>query len=185
MNAIETIYHRHSAGKMTEEPIHRADVEKLLGAAVQAPNHYSVRPWRFVVLMGEGRKRLGAAMADALKRRFPDCAEAALDKERSKPLRAPAIIVVAADKPQEARVLEIENICAAAAACENRLLAADELGLGAHWRTGDAARDLEVKQFLGFQEDQNIIAFIYLGHLEKWPEPVSRPGYEDRTIWME
>jgi len=58
------------------------------------------------------------------------------------------------------KVIEIENICAAAAACQNILLAAHVLGLGARWRTGDAARDPQIKKFLGFSEDQHLIAFF-------------------------
>ena len=49
---------------------------------------------------------------------------------RSRPLRAPLVIVVGVDPPNEPRVSEIENICAAAAAVQNLLLAAQALGLG-------------------------------------------------------
>ena len=61
MNVLEAIYHRQSIGAMKPDPVPRGDIEKLLGAAVQAPNHYKVRPWRFVVLTGAGRERLAAS----------------------------------------------------------------------------------------------------------------------------
>ena len=127
MNVLDAIYTRQSVGKMKPDPVPKADIEKLLSAAVQAPNHYKVRPWRFVVLTGEGRSKLGDVMAQVLKRRFPDVEQAALDKERGKPLRSPVVIAVGVDKPDDPRVLEIENVCAAAAACENILLAAGEV----------------------------------------------------------
>jgi nitroreductase len=95
------------------------------------------------------------------------------------------VIAVAVDKPAEPKVLEIENICAAAAACQNLLLAAQALGLGAKWRTGEWARDARVKEFLGFEADQHIIAFLYIGHPEFVSEPEERPSYEDRTVWMD
>jgi len=41
------------------DPVPRKIIEKLLLAAVQAPNHYQVRPWRFVVLTGNSREALG------------------------------------------------------------------------------------------------------------------------------
>ncbi len=185
MTVIEAIYDRQSIGKMKSDPVPRADIEKLLGAAVQAPNHYKVRPWRFIVLTGAGRERLGDVMAQVLARRFPDVDPAALDKERAKPLRAPLVIAVAVDKPDDPRVIEIENICAAAAACENILLAAGQLGLGGHWRTGDAAQDSDVKRFLGLAADQHLIAFLYLGYPEVWPPSRERPGFEERTTWIE
>ena len=185
MNVLDAIHKRQSIGKMKADPVPKADIEKLLSAAVQAPNHYKVRPWRFIVLTGSGRDRMGDVMAQVLKRRFPEIDEAALDKERGKPLRSPLLIAVGVDKPDDPRVLEIENVCAAAAACENILLAAGELGLAGHWRTGDAAREPEVKKFLGLAADQELIAFLYIGYPEVWPAARERPGYEERTSWME
>jgi nitroreductase len=185
MDVMEAIHGRLSTSRMAPGSVSRELIEKLLGAAVQAPNHYKVRPWRFVVLIGDGRVRLGNLMADIFHQRFPDAKADALDKERVKPLRSPIIIAVGVDKPAESKVLEVENICAAAAACQNILLAAHALGLGSHWRTGDAARDPQVKNFLGFSEDQNLIGFLYIGYPESQAEPPQRPGFEDRTIWIE
>ncbi len=184
MDVIEAIRTRKSSGVLKPDPIPQDVIQRLLEAAVQAPNHYKVRPWRFIVIMGDGRNRLGDLLAESLRRRFPDLEGAALDRERAKPLRAPVLIAVGVDPPAEGRVLEIENICAAAAACENMLLAAVGLGLEGHWRTGDAARDPAVKQFLGFGVEQTIIAFLYLGHPEVVAAPPDRPGFEDRTRWM-
>jgi nitroreductase len=185
MDILTAIHSRHSVAKLKPDSLPRQVIEKLLSAAVQAPNHYKVRPWRFVVLTGKGRERLGDVMAASFKARFPDLPEEALDKERQKPLRAPLLIAVAAEKPAEPKINEIENICATSAACQNILLAANALGLGAIWRTGDTARDVEVKKFLGFAPDQHLIGFLYIGYPENLPEPVERPSYEDRTVWME
>jgi len=184
MEVLEAIHGRLSASKMRPDPIPRELIEKLLIAAVQAPNHYKVRPWRFVVLTEGGRKRLGNLMADILHHKFPDLKADVLDKERAKPLRSPVLIAVGVEKPTETKVWEIENICAAAAACQNILLTAEALGLSAHWRTGDAARDPEVKKFLGFAEDQNLIAILYIGYTDSSPEPYERGRFEDLTTWI-
>ena len=185
MEVFEAIYTRHSQGKVKPDPLPRALIEKLLDAAVQAPNHYKVRPWRFVVLTGEGRNKLGNVMAASQQERHPDFPPDAFDKCRALPFRAPVVIAVGVDKPSEAKVLEIENICAAAAATQNLLLAAHAMGLGAKWRTSEWARDPLVKRFLGFDADQHIIGFIYVGYPEFVAEPAPRPSFEDRTFWME
>jgi nitroreductase len=185
MELFEAIYTRQTQGKVKPDPLPREIIEKLLGAAVQAPNHYKVRPWRFVVLTGEGRKRLGEVMAASQADRKPDLPPEAFDKTRALPLRAPLIIAAGVDKPTEEKVLEVENICAVAAACQNILLAAHALGLGAIWRTGEWARDPKVKEFLGFAPDQHIVGFLYIGYPEFSPEPPQRPSFEDRTIWIE
>lgn len=185
MDSIEAIFTRHSMPKVRPDPIPREIIEQLLAAAVQAPNHYRVRPWRFIVLTGSARERLGDVMAQAFKQHNPEATEVEMNRERSRPLRAPVLIAVGVDKPAEPKVLEIENLCACAAAAENILLAANALGLGAMWRTGWAARDPDVKTFLGLESDQDLIAFIYVGYPEPLPEPRERPSFEDRTTWME
>jgi nitroreductase len=185
MDVLEAIHSRHSQGKVKLDPVPRELIEKLLEAAAQAPNHYKVRPWRFVVLTGDGLKKLGDVMAASQQERHPEFPLEAFDKCRALPLRAPVVIVVGVDKPTEAKVLEIENVAAAAAAIQNLLLAAHALGLGAKWRTSEWARDPKVKEFLGFAADQHIIGFIYLGYPEFTSEPAPRPSFEDRTVWIE
>src|SRR5690242_20041543 len=185
MDVFEAIHNRHSQKKVKRDPVPREMIEKLLDAAVQAPNHYKVRPWRFVILTGTAREKLGEVMAASLWERQPDFPQEAFDKARSTPLQAPVVIAVGVEKPSEQKVLEIENICAVAAAIENLLLAAHALGLGAKWRTGEWARDPKVKEFLGFEPDQNILGFIYVGYPEYIAEYPPRPSFEDQTVWME
>ena len=56
METIDAIHARRSQSNVEPEPISRAQIEVLLDAAVQAPNHYKVRPWRFAVVAGKGRE---------------------------------------------------------------------------------------------------------------------------------
>ncbi|RPI87878.1 MAG: nitroreductase [Chloroflexi bacterium] len=184
MDIIEAIYTRQSVSKVRPDPVPRELIERLLAAAVQAPNHHKVRPWRFIVLTGEALCRLGDVMAASLQRRQPGVDPAALEVEKNRPLRAPVIIAVGVDKPSGPKVVEIENVCAAAAASQNILLAAHGLGLGGMWRTGPAAIDPDVKKFLGLESDQYLIGFLYIGYPEFERTPVLRPSYEDRTTWM-
>ncbi len=185
MDVFEAIHNRHSEGKVKPDSVPHVVIEKLLDAAVQAPNHYKVRPWRFIVLTGAGRNKLGEVMLASQLDRMPDLSTEAADKIRALPLRAPLLIAVGVDRPSEAKVLDVENICAAAAACENMLLAAHAEGLAVKWRTGDWARDVKVKEFLGFAPDQHIIAFLYIGYPALVNEYPPRPSYEDHTVWLE
>ncbi|MEJ5239831.1 MAG: nitroreductase [Anaerolineales bacterium] len=184
MDVLTAIHTRHSIGKVKPDAVPREVIEKLLSAAVQAPNHYKVRPWRFVVLSGKARERLGEVMAESQRARQPNLPPEAFEKTRALPLRAPVIIAVGVERPVEPKVLEIENICAVAAAIQNLLLAAHAEGLGAIWRTGEWAYDPQVKKFLGFEPEQHLLGFIYIGYPEFVPESVPRPGFEDRTIWL-
>lgn len=183
MDLIEAIYSRQSISNVKPDPVPKSIIEKLLMAAVQAPNHHRVRPWRFVVLTGDARKQLGEVLAQSKKKRDPDTPESVLDVERQRAMRSPLLIAVGVDKAVDPKVIEIENVCAAACAVQNILLSAQAFGLGVKWRTGPAAYDLDVKKFLGFEADQHLIAFLYIGFLEGERKPQQRPTYEDRTEW--
>ncbi len=185
MDILETIHLRQSIGKLKPDPVPRELVEKLLDAAVQAPNHYKVRPWQFIVLSGEALLRLGEVMAQGLLLRSPEMPAEGLKAEANKALRAPLIIAVAAALPENPKVLLVENICAAAAATQNLLLAVQACGLAAKWRTGAAADDPQVKRFLGLQPEQPLVAFVYIGYADGEFPPPQRPGFADRTTWMD
>ncbi len=185
MDVFDAIHGRLTISKVKPDALPRDVIEKLLSAGAQAPNHHKVRPWRFVVLTGDGRKKLGDVMAASFLDRNPATPPEGLDKTRALPLRAPVVIAVGADKPADTKIIEMENISAASAAVQNILLAAHAQGLGAIWRTGEWARDAKVKEFLGFAADQQIVGFIYVGYPDVAPEPYVRQGFEDRVIWME
>jgi len=187
MSVFETIKQRRSTGKMTGERPSRQQIERLLEAATHAPNHHKVQPWKFIVLAGSAREELGALMAESLAERLGETgsekAQAMLNKERNKLMRSPVVIAVAAENPRLPNVLEIENIEATAAAVQNMLLAGEEMGLACMWRTGDAAYDPRVKQWLGLMPEEHIVSFLYAGfpaipRLERKPIP-----FTEKTIW--
>ena len=78
MDILTAIHTRQSIGKVLPDAVPRQDIERLLDAAVQAPNHHRNRPWRFVVLTGAARERLGDVMAQALLSQAPDTLEKVL-----------------------------------------------------------------------------------------------------------
>src|SRR5258705_9508635 len=182
MELFEALFTRMSIGKVSPDPVPRALIEKILEAAAQAPNHHKVQPWRFIVLTGAARERLGEIMARDLLARLPDAPPEIVAAERAKPLRAPVLIAVGVDRPSGPKIVEMENICAAAAATENMLLAAHALGLAAQWRTGLAAVDPDVKALLGLNPDQHLIAFVYVGWCLVDPQGYTRPPATERTV---
>ncbi len=185
MELFEAIRTRMSIGKVKPDPVPRVLIEQILDAGAHAPNHHKVQPWRFIVLTGAARERLGEVMAQALLRRQPDAAPEMVAAERAKPLRAPVLIAVGVDKPSGPKVVETENICAAAAATQNILLAAHGLGLAAQWRTGAAATEPAVKALLGLAPDQHLIGFVYVGWCLVHPQGYPRPPASERTTWIE
>ena len=136
MDALQALTTRASPSQLAEPAPDDIAVEAMLRAAANAPDHARLCTSRFIVVSGEARFALGEVLATALRKRDPNAPEAMVDKERSKPLRAPLIIIVAAHLRDHRNVPAIEQIISAGAAAQNILLAAHALGFGGFWRTG-------------------------------------------------
>ena len=55
--------------RLMSEPAPTAkDVDDMLAAAVCAPDHGAIRPWRFHIIRGDSRLKLGKIFADAFGR---------------------------------------------------------------------------------------------------------------------
>lgn len=149
--------------------------QRLLAAAVSAPDHGRLRPWIFITIKGEQREQFGHCLASALQRRQPNADPRVLAREQEKPFRAPLIIVVAVTIRHEGRISSTDQILSAGAAAQNILLAAHALGLGAQWKTGAAAEDKYVKRALGLSDEAIICGFLYVGVPKRMPESTSAP----------
>lgn len=163
MEAIEALNTRSSAKTYGATAPSKAELAVVLQAAVRAPDHGRLRPWRFMLIEGDQRRKFGEILAAAALRRVPGLSEGDLQRERDKALRAPLIIVVACRAVQGTKVPVIEQILAAGAAAQNILLALHTLGYAAAWKTGDACYDPEVKKALGLAVDDHLVALIYTG----------------------
>jgi nitroreductase len=148
-----------------------AAITTTLTAAICAPDHGKLKPWRFIIIRGAARHAFGAVLAEALRKREPGASEALLAREKAKALRAPVILVVIAEVRERRLVPAIEQIIAAGIAAHNILLVAHGLGYGWMWRTGAAAYDAHVRQALGIDAPDSIVAFLYLGTPETVPSP--------------
>jgi nitroreductase len=163
MDAIEALTSRRSPARFVEPAPDQATLEAILRTAMRAPDHGKLKPWRFIILRGEARRRFGDVMAEAMKRREPDAPENLIEREREKPLRAPLIVVLAAALKESHKIPVVEQLLAAGAAAQNIMLAAHALGFGAAWKTGAPAYDAYVKAELGLEPGDAIVGFLYLG----------------------
>ncbi len=163
MDALDSLVTRQSAKTYGASAPSREHLAQVLQAAVRAPDHGRLRPWRFMLIEGEQRRKFGDLLAASALRRVPGLSEGDLQRERDKALRAPLIIVTACRVVPGTKVPAIEQLMAAGAATQNILLALHALGYVAAWKTGEAAYDAEVKKALGFAADDHIVGFVYTG----------------------
>ncbi|MDZ4170078.1 MAG: nitroreductase family protein [Coriobacteriia bacterium] len=158
---------RHFNAKLD---VPEAEVRKLLEAAVSAPSAGNVQPWRFTVVRSlEARERL----ATALHQRWATA--------------APVIIVVSVDpRPCAARYGDRGEMLYAiqdtAAAAQNILLTAVDLGLASCWI--GAFDEEAVRSALGLSRPITPVAVLPVGYsAESAGRPARRPLDEIAT-WI-
>ncbi|MCU9614434.1 nitroreductase [Caldibacillus lycopersici] len=187
MEISELIKARRSIGAVEDTPVPDDVIQALLDAATWAPNHKKTEPWKFRVVTGVGREKLGEEMARITAANTKDLSEEdaakKIEKVRKGPLRAPVIIVMAVSP--SGKVPEIEEIVASGCALQNLLLTATDKGLATIVRTGDIAHEPELKAYLQLEDNDKIVGFVYVGYPKKSFEiNGSRIPSEEKTIWF-
>jgi len=191
MDVFEAIRTRRSLAQLRDETVPREVIEQLLEAATWAPNHKRTEPWRFAVFSGAARERLAQAFRENYRLDHPQATPEELsgpgEKSAKRVLSAPVTIVVSSEAGRSA-VETLENYAATAVAVEHILLAAHALGLGAYWRTGEAAYTAPrnaIKQLVGAPPDSHLVAFILLGYPASTEREGRRAPFGEKTQWLE
>lgn len=148
MNVYEVIQKRRSIRNYEKRPVEKEKIEKLLKAGMQAPSAANQQPWEFIVVEDkETLQKLSNAhiYAGPIK-------NASL-----------GIIVLLNEK-----YLTFKQYCQQdlAAATENILLAAVELGLGAVWMgiTPEEDRMAFMKEFFNLPQGIEAFAMLAIGY---------------------
>jgi len=168
---FETVAQRASTRSFAPDPLTEAEWDHLLRAAMAAPSAVNCQPWEFIVV--EERTILNA-LAAAL----PYAKMAA---------EAPAAVIVCAVPSRAFEENLAFAIIDASLACENLLLAAEALDLGAVWTAlyPEAPREAIARQILGIPKEVIPLALIPLGKAlgETKPKNKFRPELIHRGRW--
>jgi nitroreductase len=164
----------------------REEIEGLLDAAVLAPNHHLTQPWRFYVLGPDARRRYGLALGERKARKLtdPGAANAVREKTAEEYRAFPALIAVAQVLHENPETRE-EDYAAVMHAISNIMLAAVELGLGTHMRTGAVLDDPAARAAVGVREGERIVAMVSVGVPAETPTPKPRQAATAVTRWIE
>lgn len=190
MEVNHAIVTRQSIGRVKQDPVPKALVEKVLESAVHAPNHKITEPWRFHVFAGKGRGEFARARAELARLQAEaegeeeEFAAGRISRERKKAFRAPVVIAVISKGGRD-EVETLENYAACAAAIQNMQLTAHSLGLATIWRTGPVAYHPYMRDFFGLEENDRIVAYVYLGYPDMSERPRRREPASAKTIWHE
>ena len=185
MSLSDAIQQRRSIKRFTDRPVSREEIERLLTAATLAPNHRLTQPWRFHVLGPEARYAYGAALGErkAKKAATPEAGKALRDTVASEHRALPAMIVVAVVKSDNPEIAE-EDYAAAMMGVQNLALAAVDMGLGTHIKTGAVMEDPAARSAAGVGDDERIIAVVNVGTPADVPPAKMRNPLSSCTTWL-
>ncbi len=161
---LNLIFKRRSIRAFTDAPVTDAQIDALLQAAMAAPSANDRRPWAFVVVREEARRR---ALAETHQWSYM-CAS------------APVVFAVLGDPGASDHWV---SDCSAAT--ENLLLAASGLDLGAVWIGiyPRAPREESVRQALNIPERWRVLCLVPVGHPAETKSPRTR--YEASKVHYE
>src|ERR1700693_5831528 len=122
-NSLEALLPRPSvpALLLREPGPSQQQIDTAIDAALRAPDHGGLKPWRFVLIRGAARGRLSELFVRRLQQREPATPPGKLDKARTMPLTAPLIIAVGSRLRQDHKVPEVEQLLSTGAGVMNLL----------------------------------------------------------------
>ncbi|HEY5153252.1 MAG TPA: nitroreductase, partial [Acidimicrobiales bacterium] len=151
------------------------ELDLILAAATTVPDHGNLRPWRFVVVQGEGREGFGEALVAAARAARPDLPPELADKTRRKAFLAPCLVAVIASPVDPSKVPVWEQVVSASCTGYALVLAADALGLGAVWKTAAVMDGALLRATLGLRAGEQFLGWVNLGRRPERDVTARRP----------
>jgi nitroreductase len=170
--ALQWLMSRQSHWPLREPAPAPGEIDLVIDAALRAPDHGQLRPWRFVLVQGQERAALGEVFVQAARARDP---AADAERFRAKALAAPLIIALGVHLQPGHKVPESEQLLAGGAAAMNMLNALHILGYGGFWASGANSHDPRVREALGFEANDRLVGFLYVGTPARDSQPALRP----------
>jgi nitroreductase len=164
-----------SAKTMTGPGPSQSQIDEILEIAVRVPDHGKLAPWRFVLIEGEGRARVGEGFAQVWSKNNPSHGGESLNFQLGLFMRAPLILIVVSTAAANGKIPVWEQQLSSAAVCYSAVLAATALGFDVQWQSDWVAYDDGAKAVMGVHAHEKVSGIIYIGTsnvpLEDRPRP--------------
>ncbi|WP_114188442.1 nitroreductase family protein [Microvirga aerophila] len=160
------------------------EIRMIVRAASRAPDHMSLKPFRFMVIPPDRRDALADAFEAAERELNPGIAGEKLDRAREKALHAPVLLAVISRVQENMEVPEIEQRASAGAALGYVVLAADLLGYGAMAVSGRKVATKAMHRAFRLADNEGLLCFVGIGMPAKVKGPPPEPDPELLRAWQ-
>lgn len=183
--ALEFLLSRRSrpAKTLTTPVPDRAALEPILRAALRAPDHGKLEPWRLIVLEGAAMQRLAASAQSRGEALGLD--DEKIGKGRGQFDMGTLAVAVVESPVIAEKVPAIEQSYSAGAVCLSLLNAALAAGWGANWLSGWPAHDRGfLTEALRLSPHERLAGVIHIGTEKAAPPERPRPNMEKKVSWV-
>ncbi len=163
-------------------PVAKEDILKILEAANWAPTHKKTEPWRFKVLTGESKEKLGLFLSYKYMETEARPQKVKTRKLMENPRKAGAVICICMQRDPRESLPVWEEVAATAMAVQNMWLCCTEMGIGCYWSSPGLIQYMG--EFLELQEGEQCLGFFYMGYYDEVPPEVSRGPIADKVVWL-
>jgi nitroreductase len=157
------------------------EIDLMLQAALRAPDHGGLRPWRIVEFRSEQRAALAEQFEQEKLRRDPLASPLDRRRARDHALRPPVLLAFIVAPLVRSKIPVREQWLAGGAALGNLLNAAHLLGYGAVVLSGERCFDAVLSTQIGVRPDEHLVGFISIGRVAQAP-PEARTVLP-ATVW--
>jgi nitroreductase len=165
-----------AAPSLSEPGPSQVQIEAAIDAALRAPDHGRIQPWRFRLIRGPARVAFAEKLVEATLRRDVTTPNSQVEKLRRR-AQVPLVVAASAALKTDPKVPEVEQLLAAGAGVMNLLNAFYVQGFGAVWLTGANVYDPAVSLLLGLTPTERLLGLIYVGTpTANTPAALARPG---------
>jgi nitroreductase len=188
----ETIRQRRTIKQFLPQPVPRSVLQELIDLAVWAPNHRLTEPWRFYVLDGAARSKLGVIAAQITVEKIMGSGgeiDAATRKGEEAALTwssVPTLLYVTSVRDANPEI-DQENYGAVCCALQNLALAAHAADIGTSWSSGAVAMAPALHELVGAGDNEQLVGLIRVGFLDPAiaPPKSRRKAGSANTTWVD
>lgn len=173
---------RRTVKQFLPQPVDQETLTKLIELAIWAPNHRLNEPWRFYVLEGAARARLGDIAGAITASKIsgaggePEVVARKAGEAAAAWANVPTLIFITMIGDPNPEV-DLENYGAVCCAIQNFTLAAHAAGIGTSWSSGAVAAAPELLTLVGAGPNERMAGLLRVGYFD----PTTSPPKSRRT----
>lgn len=181
MELSQLIRERRSIHRFEEREVSLDVVKDLLDTAVWVPNHRMTQPWRFIIVHGEGRKRIAELnpKGKGLLKSDPEKAKEAGQNFYNKMMNVPVYVIVVMKENPVIAIRE-EDYASTSCVIHNFSLLAWDQGIGMIWESYGFMHEAAFREAVGVQPGEKIVGSLHVGYAAQVPNPQNRIPAVDR-----